>query len=96
MNVHVPAQIAASLEPARQTQLKSLTSAPALAWPTLVTWAVMTILYVGSTVLGVRGDIPLWLGLLVNSAVGYLTFTIIHDSLHRNISTNARCASICG
>jgi fatty acid desaturase len=96
MSAHVPSQIAASLDPERRARLKALTTAPAVAWPTLATWAVMTALYLSSTVLGVRGDIPLWLGMLVNSAVGYLTFTIIHDSLHRNVSTNARFNDVVG
>ena len=96
MSAHVPHQIAASLDPARQAELKSLTSVPTVAWPTIATWVVMTALYVSSTVLGVRGDISLWLGMLVNSAVGYLTFTIIHDSLHRNISRNARFNDVIG
>jgi beta-carotene hydroxylase len=96
VSAQVPSDIAASLDPPRRAQLKALTTAPRVAWPTLATWARMTGLYVSSTVLGVRGDIPLWLGMLVNSAVGYLTFTIIHDALHRSISTNARFNDVLG
>ncbi|WP_420467553.1 fatty acid desaturase [Panacagrimonas sp.] len=96
MAVYVPAQIAASLDPQRGAQLKSLTSAPPVAWPTVLTSALMTAIYIASIVLAVQGHIPLWVGMLVNGAIGYLTFTVVHDALHRSISTNTRLNDVIG
>jgi len=94
--IAVPNQIAANLEPAQAARLKTLTMPPAIAWPTVLTWLVMTGVYVASIVLAVNGVIPLWTGLLINGTIGYLTFTVVHDSLHRSISTNTRLNDVIG
>lgn len=80
----------ASLGPAEHARFKSLTSAPAIAWPTVALWALVIGVYTGSDVLAVLGLIPLWLGALVNSVIGYLAFSVVHDSIHRAISTHTR------
>ena len=93
---NAPAEILASLDPERRVLLKSLTKAPSVAWPTVVTWVLMTVIYLGSTAMAAMGEIPLWAGMLINSAIGYLTFTVIHDSLHRSITTRTRLNDFIG
>jgi fatty acid desaturase len=41
-----------------------------------------------SDVLGVTRMLPLWVCTLVNGVVGYVAFSVVHDSIHRSISTN--------
>ncbi|MGH8460386.1 MAG: fatty acid desaturase family protein [Stenotrophobium sp.] len=78
------------LSPDCKVRFQKLTRAPALSWPTFILWIIVTGVYVGSDVLAVRGDIPLWLGMIVNSLIGYLAFSVVHDSIHRAISTHTR------
>jgi fatty acid desaturase len=86
---HAPLSLAA-LDPARRSRFAALTRTPAVAWPTIAIWAVVMTTYVGSDVLAVRGLIPLWIGMLANSVIGYLAFTVTHDAIHRSISTHTR------
>ncbi|HET7796672.1 MAG TPA: hypothetical protein VFK72_02205, partial [Nevskia sp.] len=78
------------LDPQQKAEFRRLTTAPTLAWPTVWLWALVMTVYIGSDVLSVLGTIPLWLGMLINGAIGYLAFSVVHDSIHRAISTNAR------
>lgn len=79
-----------SLEPERIKRFKVLTRAPRIAWPTVTMWLVLTLTFVGSYWLCGSGVLPLWVGLLVNTAVGYVAFSVAHDCIHRAISTNTR------
>lgn len=79
-----------NLTPGQQARFKTLTRAPRIAWPTVILWAVLTAGFIASDVLAVSGKIPLWVGLLINTAVGYLAFSVGHDSIHRAISTDTR------
>ena len=67
-----------------------MTVAPAIAWPTVALWVVVLAAYFGTDVLAVMGLLPLWQGMLINSVVGYFAFSVVHDSLHRAISTHQR------
>lgn len=80
----------ASLGPAQKARFQALTRAPALSWPTVALWLLVMTVYLGSDVLAVLGRIPLWAGMLANSLIGYLAFSVTHDSIHRAISTNVR------
>lgn len=71
-------------------RFKALTRTPALSWPTVAIWALVIGSYVTSDVLAVLGLIPLWAGMLINSVVGYYAFTVVHDAIHRAISTNVK------
>lgn len=84
------------LSPEQVTQLKALTSPPRMAWPTLIMWLVLTVAFVSTDIAGVRGIIPLWLGMLINTSVGYMAFSVGHDSIHRSISSNARLNDLIG
>jgi len=74
----------------QQRQFKVLTGTPAIAWLTVAMWVVLTAVFLSCDILGASGRIPLWLGMLLNSVVGYLAFSVVHDSLHRAISTNTK------
>jgi fatty acid desaturase len=78
------------LTPAQRAHFKSLTSAPKVAWLTLSLWVVLNTAFLCSDFLGVTGRIPLWVGMLINSFVGYVAFSVVHDSIHRAISVNTR------
>lgn len=80
----------ASLDPQRKARFQSLTRAPLLSWPTFFLWLLVMTIYLGSDVLAVLGRIPLWAGMIANSLIGYLAFSVTHDSIHRAISTNTR------
>src|ERR1700741_3413859 len=75
-----------SLSPERRARFRALTATPARAWPALALWALVMTVYVGSDVLAFAGRMPLWLGMCANSVIGYLAFTVTHDSIHRSIS----------
>jgi fatty acid desaturase len=79
-----------SLGPEEKARFQALTRAPALSWPTFALWLLVMTVYLGSDVLAVLGRIPLWAGMIANSLIGYLAFSVIHDSIHRAISTNTR------
>jgi beta-carotene hydroxylase len=74
----------------QRNQFKVLTSTPAIAWPTVAMWVGLTTAFLSCDILGSSGRMPLWLGMLVNSVVGYAAFSVVHDSLHRAISTNTK------
>jgi beta-carotene hydroxylase len=74
----------------QRSHFKALTSTPAIAWPTVAMWVGLTAAFLSCDILGASGRMPLWLGMLVNSVVGYAAFSVVHDSLHRAISTNTR------
>jgi fatty acid desaturase len=89
------------IDPNRLTQearaeFNRLTRAPDIAWPTARLWVCVVGLYLAGYGLAGAGVIPLWLGALSNSLVGYWAFSIVHDSIHRAISTNAKLNDFIG
>ena len=80
----------AALGPAQKAEFKRLTSAPRLSWPTIAIWLMVMTVYIGSDVLAFMGLLPLWVAMLINCVIGYYAFTVVHDSIHRAISTNTR------
>jgi beta-carotene hydroxylase len=55
------------------------------AFPT-VTFAALTLLaYILGFVAAITGAIPLWLGFVVLSYLIFMSFTPLHESVHRNI-----------
>lgn len=85
-----PPVVIAQLDPARKARFAALTSTPRMAWPTIGIWVLVMTTYLGSDILAVLGTIPLWAAMIANSVIGYLAFTVTHDSIHRSISTNTR------
>ncbi len=83
-----PNEIADSLSLEDRTAFKKLINVQTVAWPTVVTWLLMSLVYLGSIAAAVTGMIPLWVGMLINGGVGYLAFTVGHDGVHRSIARN--------
>jgi beta-carotene hydroxylase len=78
----------ASLGPQDQARFKQLTRAPEVAWPTVWLAVVISAIFIASDILAITGRQPLWLAMLINSACGYFAFSVVHDAIHRAISTN--------
>ena len=76
--------------PEDQRRLKKLTGAPPVAWFTVIVSVAIFLSYVAVIGLGTVGALPLWLGCIINAALGYLAFTPTHEGLHRAISQNER------
>lgn len=76
------------LTPAQRVQFKILTSTPKIAWPTVVMWLGLNVAFLCAYYFGGTGQIPLWVGMLINSVVGYAAFSVVHDSVHRTVSSN--------
>lgn len=70
------------------------------AWPTVVLLAVLITIGGGVVALWTAGPMPLQVGMLINSVVGYGLYTVVHDAAHRSISNrdprHARWDTICG
>ncbi len=96
MTTFAPKAIENSLDPERKARLKELTSTPLIGMPSIMVWLATVTIYLSSMTAAVMGVIPLWAGLIINSTIGYLTFTIIHDSLHRSLSSSARLNEFLG
>lgn len=80
----------ADIDPHRRAELQRLTSVPAYSWPAIGLCALLVVTIVASDVLAVLGIIPLWVGMLVNAGIGYAAFSVVHDSVHRSVSSNVR------
>ncbi len=76
------------LDTAGQERFKRLTRPPQYAWPTLIMSGVQITIMLAAYGYGVLGQLPLWLGMLINGFGAYLAFSVGHDSIHRAISTN--------
>ncbi len=75
----------------QKKELKTLTSAPTLSKPTIVMTVLLILTYGFSYVVcGYLGLAPLWLGTIASSIVGYVSFSVIHDAIHRAVSSNTR------
>jgi len=84
------------LDEARRARFRELTSAPDIAWPTVILCGVLVVTYIAVYALAGSGLMPLWAGMLVNAVVGYVSFSVAHDSIHRAISKNARLNDFVG
>jgi len=78
------------LDAGSRARFKELTQAPRLAWPTMVMWILLTASFLSVYALCGTGHAPLWVGTLCNTVVGYLAFSVAHDSIHRSISTRTK------
>jgi len=78
----------AHLSTEQKALFQQLTRAPKVAWITVSMCAALAVGVISSDVLAVAGLIPLWLGMVLNSVIGYLAFSVVHDAIHRSISSN--------
>ena len=75
---------------------RKLKQTPAISWPALGLFLLgLTSISIASG-MAIRGAIPLWAGMLANGFGLYLLFSIMHEALHRNVSTNRRLNEIFG
>lgn len=79
-----------SLSPAELARFRQLTTAPRVAWPTVGMCALLIVTYLSTYWFCGSGQLPLWIGTLLNSVVGYMSFSVIHDSIHRSVSSNTK------
>ncbi|WP_052378432.1 fatty acid desaturase [Polycyclovorans algicola] len=84
------------LSPERKARFKQLTSAPKVSWPVVGIWALVMSVYISSDALAFLGVLPLWAAMIINSVIGYYAFTVVHDAIHRAISTNTRLNDFIG
>lgn len=80
-------------EEQRFLQLKQT---PAISWPALGLLLLGLTIISFASGMAITGGIPLWSGMLANGLGLYLLFSIMHDALHRNVSTNRRLNEIFG
>lgn len=76
------------LDPGQKARFQQLTQAPKVAWVTVMMCIALAIGLIGADLLALAGVMPLWAGMLSNSVVGYLAFSVVHDSIHRSISSH--------
>lgn len=55
------------------------------AWPTVLLAFALTLLYGGIYWAALVGQIPMWLGMLLNGVVAFWFYTIHHEANHENI-----------
>ncbi|MFT4256893.1 MAG: fatty acid desaturase [Pseudoxanthomonas sp.] len=51
---------------------------------------LLVLTVIASDTLTVLRHIPLWVGMLLNAVIGYVAFSVVHDSVHRAVSTNVK------
>jgi beta-carotene hydroxylase len=74
----------------QRAEFKRLTSTPTYSWPTIVMSVALVLSYAMTYALCGSGQWPLWLGTVLNSVVGYVSFSVIHDAIHRAVSSNTK------
>ncbi len=79
-----------TLSDTQKQEFKRLTSTPRLSKPTVFMTVALILSYGFSYLMCGAGYAPLWVGTLLNTVVGYVSFSVIHDSIHRAVSTNTR------
>lgn len=84
-------QVQAALKtPENADRIREIIRTPLVAWPTVAMMMVCLTVFFSTVGLALSGVIPLWLGALVNGLIGYLIFSVLHDAIHRSVSSNRR------
>lgn len=84
------------LSAAKQARARALAQPPAVAWPTVLLLAACLVGLAASDVAGVTRAIPLWAACAINTMIAYLLFSVIHDALHRAVSSHIGFNDWCG
>lgn len=63
----------------------ALPKPPKTAWPTIMLATINLAIYMETTVVGLRGDVPWWVATLFNTLWAYVAYTALHEAVHRNI-----------
>ncbi len=82
--------------PDKERYFHRLKRTPVISWPAVFLLLLGLVLMVAASTLALQGAIPLWAGMLVNGLGLYLLFSIMHECLHRNFSTNNALNEILG
>ena len=59
-----------------------------VAWPTVILGLVLAASYVAAVLMALIGFLPLWLAVPLVAMVTYLSYTILHESVHGSIGGN--------
>ncbi|NKB98089.1 MAG: fatty acid desaturase [Pseudomonadales bacterium] len=73
-----------------------LKQTPAISWPAFGLFLLGLTIITFASSMAIAGAISLWSGMLSNGFGLYLLFSIMHDALHRNVSTNSRLNEVFG
>ena len=76
--------------PSKEQYFRELKQTPSMSWPALGTFLIGLAMIGGASSMALSGGMPLWGAMLVNGFGLYLLFSIMHESLHRNVSSNSR------
>ena len=79
-----------------EQRFRQLKQTPATSWPALGLFLLGLTIISFASGMAITDGIPLWSGMLANGLGLYLLFSIMHDALHRNVSTNRRLNEIFG
>jgi beta-carotene hydroxylase len=82
--------------PGKDQYFRELKQTPAVSWPAVGLFVLGLMILGVASGMALSGDIPLWVATLVNGFGLYLLFSIMHESLHRNVSSNSRLNEILG
>jgi len=76
-----------TVPPARRPRIPPLPlyQTPAVAWPTLLLFALAATLWTGSLILVLQGLIPTALAILLQTMAAFMQFTVLHDGVHRSL-----------
>ena len=61
-----------------------------VAWPTVILGLLLGLAYVAVVASALSGVLPLWIAVPVVAVVTYLSYTILHESVHGSIGGNGR------
>ncbi len=62
----------------------------AVAWPTVILGLVVWMSYLATVVMTLTGMLPLWLAIPIVAVLTYVSYTVVHESIHGSISGNHR------
>ena len=82
--------------PSKEQYFRELKQTPAVSWPAVGLFLLGLAVIGGASSMALSGVIPLWVATLANGFGLYLVFSIMHEALHRNVSTNGRFNEIMG
>lgn len=76
--------------PSSDQYFRQLKQTPTISWPAVGTFLFALLLIGGASGMALTGNMPLWGAMLINGVGLYFVFTIMHEALHRNVSSNLR------
>lgn len=85
-----------SYMPSKEEYLLELKKTPALSLPAVGLFLLGLACMGGGSYLALTGEIPLWGATLTNGFGMYLLFSIVHEAMHRSVSSNERVNTFFG